>query len=158
DAFGRIRNAFSVIDLHYRFTHSDDEGSTKIRAFMAITEDEPSVGKADARSGQWVDITKKKVRKLLSMTDGDDRKHVLNYTHVDLLYVEDQRKTCHTGNPTSFDWWIGRRGDPRVQRDDWEFVRDQGSRLDAWDAPKDVEASSPAINREGNHTVEACSF
>ncbi|GKA92840.1 hypothetical protein Tco_0814765 [Tanacetum coccineum] len=38
----------------------DDEGSTKIRAFMAIAEDEPSVGKADARSGQWVDITMKK--------------------------------------------------------------------------------------------------
>nr|GEY81568.1 hypothetical protein [Tanacetum cinerariifolium] len=30
----------------------DDERSTKIRAFMAIVEDEPSVGKADARSGQ----------------------------------------------------------------------------------------------------------
>ncbi|GJY45095.1 hypothetical protein Tco_0433308 [Tanacetum coccineum] len=29
----------------------DDEGSTKIRAFMAIAEDEPSVGKDDARSG-----------------------------------------------------------------------------------------------------------
>ncbi|GJV57936.1 hypothetical protein Tco_1458941 [Tanacetum coccineum] len=27
------------------------EGITKIRAFMAIVEDEPSVGKADARSG-----------------------------------------------------------------------------------------------------------
>ncbi|GJT44833.1 retrovirus-related pol polyprotein from transposon TNT 1-94 [Tanacetum coccineum] len=39
---------------------SDDEGSTKIRAFMAIVEEEPSVGKADARSGQWVDITMKK--------------------------------------------------------------------------------------------------
>nr|GEY81569.1 hypothetical protein [Tanacetum cinerariifolium] len=38
----------------------NDEGSTKIRAFMAIIEDEPSVGKADARSGQWVDITMKK--------------------------------------------------------------------------------------------------
>ncbi|GKA72279.1 retrovirus-related pol polyprotein from transposon TNT 1-94 [Tanacetum coccineum] len=31
---------------------SDDEGSTKIKAFMAVVEDEPSVGKADARSGQ----------------------------------------------------------------------------------------------------------
>ncbi|GJR21978.1 hypothetical protein Tco_0970505 [Tanacetum coccineum] len=31
---------------------SEDERVTKIRAFMAITEDEPSVGKADARSGQ----------------------------------------------------------------------------------------------------------
>ncbi|GKA69574.1 retrovirus-related pol polyprotein from transposon TNT 1-94, partial [Tanacetum coccineum] len=71
---------------------SDDEGNTKIRAFMVITEDEPSVGKADARLGQWVDITMKKVHKLLSMIDGDERKHVLDYTHVDLHYVEDQRK------------------------------------------------------------------
>ncbi|GJR59339.1 retrovirus-related pol polyprotein from transposon TNT 1-94 [Tanacetum coccineum] len=38
---------------------SDDEGSTKIKAFMEIAEDEPSVGKVDARSGQWVDITMK---------------------------------------------------------------------------------------------------
>ncbi|GJX13059.1 retrovirus-related pol polyprotein from transposon TNT 1-94 [Tanacetum coccineum] len=71
---------------------SDDEGCTKIRAFMAIAEDEPSVGKANARLGQWVDITMKKVHRLLSMTDGDERKHVLDYTHVDLHYVEDQRK------------------------------------------------------------------
>ncbi|GJW00598.1 retrovirus-related pol polyprotein from transposon TNT 1-94 [Tanacetum coccineum] len=71
---------------------SDDEGSTKIRAFMAIAKDEPSFRKADARSGQWVDITMKKVHRLLSMTDGDERKHVLDYTHVDLHYVEDQRK------------------------------------------------------------------
>ncbi|GJS70781.1 retrovirus-related pol polyprotein from transposon TNT 1-94 [Tanacetum coccineum] len=34
----------------------------------------------------------KKVHRLLSMTDGDERKHVLDYTHVDLHYVEDQRK------------------------------------------------------------------
>ncbi|GKC72453.1 hypothetical protein Tco_1118336 [Tanacetum coccineum] len=39
---------------------SEDEGTTKIRDFMAIVEDEPSVGKADARFGQWVDITTKK--------------------------------------------------------------------------------------------------
>ncbi|GKD41990.1 hypothetical protein Tco_1266635 [Tanacetum coccineum] len=31
---------------------SKDEGTTKIKAFMAIAEDEPSVGKANARSGQ----------------------------------------------------------------------------------------------------------
>nr|GEX68200.1 retrovirus-related Pol polyprotein from transposon TNT 1-94 [Tanacetum cinerariifolium] len=60
---------------------------------MAIVEDEPSVGKANARSGQWVDITMKKVHILLSMTDGDERKHVLDYTHFDLHCVEDQRKT-----------------------------------------------------------------
>ncbi|GKA38149.1 hypothetical protein Tco_0730700 [Tanacetum coccineum] len=34
----------------------------------------------------------KKVHRLLSMTDGDERKHVLDYTHVDLHCVEDQRK------------------------------------------------------------------
>nr|GFB49385.1 hypothetical protein [Tanacetum cinerariifolium] len=42
----------------------DDERSTKIRSFMEIAEDEPSVGKNDARSGQWVDITMKKVHRL----------------------------------------------------------------------------------------------
>nr|GEY20996.1 hypothetical protein [Tanacetum cinerariifolium] len=30
----------------------EDEGTTRIRSFMAIAEDEPSVGKADARFGQ----------------------------------------------------------------------------------------------------------
>nr|GEZ44599.1 hypothetical protein [Tanacetum cinerariifolium] len=38
----------------------DNEGSTKIKAFMEIKEDEPLVGKADARLGQWVDITMKR--------------------------------------------------------------------------------------------------
>nr|GEZ48656.1 retrovirus-related Pol polyprotein from transposon TNT 1-94 [Tanacetum cinerariifolium] len=69
---------------------SEDEGTIKFKAFMAIDEDEPSVGKGDARSGQWVEITMKKVHRLLSMTEGDDRKQ--DYPHVDLLYVEDQRK------------------------------------------------------------------
>ncbi|GJW72273.1 hypothetical protein Tco_0129190 [Tanacetum coccineum] len=71
---------------------SEDKGTTKIRAFMEIAEDEPSVGKADARSVQWLDITMKKVHRLLFMIDGDERKHVIDYTHVDLHYVEDQRK------------------------------------------------------------------
>ncbi|GJY37250.1 retrovirus-related pol polyprotein from transposon TNT 1-94 [Tanacetum coccineum] len=39
---------------------TNDEGTTRIRAFMEIAKDEPSVGKADARSSQWVDITMKK--------------------------------------------------------------------------------------------------
>ncbi|GKD38329.1 retrovirus-related pol polyprotein from transposon TNT 1-94 [Tanacetum coccineum] len=69
-----------------------DKGVTKVKAFMAIAEEEPSIGKNDVRSGQWVEITMKKVQILLSMTDGDERKHVLDYTHVDLHYVEDQRK------------------------------------------------------------------
>ncbi|GJX29653.1 hypothetical protein Tco_0237732 [Tanacetum coccineum] len=44
---------------------SKDDGTTKIKAFMKIAEEEPYVGKVDARS---------------------------NYTYVDLHYVEDQRK------------------------------------------------------------------
>ncbi|GJZ29308.1 hypothetical protein Tco_0573955 [Tanacetum coccineum] len=71
---------------------SSDDDVIKVKALMAITEDELSVGRADARSGQWVEITMKKVQNLLSMTDSDERKHVLDYTHVDLHYVEDQRK------------------------------------------------------------------
>nr|GEZ04200.1 uncharacterized mitochondrial protein AtMg00820-like [Tanacetum cinerariifolium] len=59
-------------------------------------KDEPSLGKANARSGQWVNITMRKVHKLLFMTDNDERKHVLDYTHVDLYYVEDQRKKLET--------------------------------------------------------------
>ncbi|GJV32405.1 retrovirus-related pol polyprotein from transposon TNT 1-94 [Tanacetum coccineum] len=70
----------------------EDERTTRIRAFMAITDDEPSIGKVDARFGQWVNITMNKVHILLSMTDSDDRKHILEYTHDDLIYVEDQRK------------------------------------------------------------------
>nr|GEX57040.1 hypothetical protein [Tanacetum cinerariifolium] len=79
-------------DLDDESVSSDDEGCTNIMAFMEIAEDEPSVAKVDARSRQWVEITMKKVHELLSMIDGDERKHVLDYTHVDLHYVEDQRK------------------------------------------------------------------
>nr|GEV02310.1 hypothetical protein [Tanacetum cinerariifolium] len=39
---------------------SKDERATRIRAFMAIAKDEPSVRKVDARYGQWVGITMKK--------------------------------------------------------------------------------------------------
>ncbi|GKF01461.1 hypothetical protein Tco_0028384, partial [Tanacetum coccineum] len=68
---------------------SDDEGVTTFKALMVVVDEELSVGRADARSGQWVKITMKKVQKLLSITDCDERKHVLDYTHVDLHYVED---------------------------------------------------------------------
>ncbi|GKF92667.1 hypothetical protein Tco_0279386, partial [Tanacetum coccineum] len=51
---GLITKSF---DWDEEFMSLEDEGITKIRAFMAITKDEPSVRKANARSGQWVDIT-----------------------------------------------------------------------------------------------------
>ncbi|GJS49706.1 hypothetical protein Tco_0599827 [Tanacetum coccineum] len=38
---------------------SEDEGTTKIKAFMEIVEDKPSVGKADARSGMTPRLRRK---------------------------------------------------------------------------------------------------
>ncbi|GJU01712.1 retrovirus-related pol polyprotein from transposon TNT 1-94, partial [Tanacetum coccineum] len=58
----------------------EDEGTTRIRDFMAIAEDEPSVGKAHARSSQWVDITMKKRRK--------SREKIVFYKVVDVFEVE----------------------------------------------------------------------
>ncbi|GKC84569.1 hypothetical protein Tco_1140286, partial [Tanacetum coccineum] len=49
-----------LFDSDEEFVSLEDEGTTKVKAFMAITEEEPYVGKADARSGQWVEITMKK--------------------------------------------------------------------------------------------------
>nr|GEU61938.1 retrovirus-related Pol polyprotein from transposon TNT 1-94 [Tanacetum cinerariifolium] len=85
---GLIAESF---DWDGEYVSSEDEGTTKIRTFIAIAEEESSIRKADARSGQWVYISMKKVHRLLSMTDGNERKHVLDYTHIDLYYVEDQR-------------------------------------------------------------------
>ncbi|GJZ10170.1 putative ribonuclease H-like domain-containing protein [Tanacetum coccineum] len=53
---GLIAESF---DWDEEFVSLEDEG-TKIKAVMVIAEDEPLVGKVDARSGQWVDITMKK--------------------------------------------------------------------------------------------------
>ncbi|GKE14084.1 hypothetical protein Tco_1421661 [Tanacetum coccineum] len=93
---GRVGSARKPIDKSketcFACGKTEDEGTTTIRAFMTIVEDEPSVEKVDARSSQWVDITIKKVHRLLFMTDGDEWKYVIDYTHVDLHYVEDQRK------------------------------------------------------------------
>nr|GEY69747.1 hypothetical protein [Tanacetum cinerariifolium] len=91
----RVGSARKPIDKSketcFAYGKPENERTVKFKAFMEIAEDEPSVGKSDARSSQWVDITMKKVHRLLSMTDNEERKHVLDYTHVDLQYVEDQR-------------------------------------------------------------------
>ncbi|GJY57120.1 hypothetical protein Tco_0456235 [Tanacetum coccineum] len=60
--YGKLAYSFDWDDKSVSF---EDEGVTKVKAFMAIAEDESSVGKPDARS---------------------------DYTHVNLHYVEDQRK------------------------------------------------------------------
>ncbi|GJW93368.1 hypothetical protein Tco_0173040 [Tanacetum coccineum] len=100
---GKSKNGFIAesFDWDEEFVSSEDEGITKIRKFMAIAKDEPFVGKADVRSGQWVDIIMKNIHRLFSMTDGDERKHVLDYTHVDIYYVEDQRKILITSDSES---------------------------------------------------------
>ncbi|GJS52293.1 retrovirus-related pol polyprotein from transposon TNT 1-94 [Tanacetum coccineum] len=61
---GLIDESFDWDD---EFLSSEDEGITKIRAFMAIAEDEPFIRKVDARSGQWVNITMKKADESSSM-------------------------------------------------------------------------------------------
>ncbi|GKA04914.1 retrovirus-related pol polyprotein from transposon TNT 1-94 [Tanacetum coccineum] len=84
DAMSKGKSEKGLVDESFDWDEesisSKDEWVTEVKAFMAIVEDEPSVGKADARSGQWVEITMKKVQRLLSMTDGEERKHVLDYT------------------------------------------------------------------------------
>nr|GEW44574.1 hypothetical protein [Tanacetum cinerariifolium] len=59
---------FLVGNLDKEYVSLDDEGTTKIKAFISIVEDEPSIGKVDARSGQWVDITMKKADESSSMS------------------------------------------------------------------------------------------
>ncbi|GJT70778.1 retrovirus-related pol polyprotein from transposon TNT 1-94 [Tanacetum coccineum] len=80
------------VDWDEESLSSTDEGTKTVKAFMAIAEDEPAMEKINAILGQWVEITMKKVQRLLTMNDGDERKHVLDYTKVNLHYVEDQRK------------------------------------------------------------------
>ncbi|GJS55589.1 retrovirus-related pol polyprotein from transposon TNT 1-94 [Tanacetum coccineum] len=96
-------NAFKALEV-VKDSDSDVEEDTRssseflvdlndeVKAFMTIVEDEPVVGKTDTRFGQWVEITIKNVIRVLSITGDDERKHVLDYTNVDLYFVEYQRK------------------------------------------------------------------
>nr|GEU29443.1 hypothetical protein [Tanacetum cinerariifolium] len=52
-----------LFDWDDKSVSSKDKGTTKFKAFMEIAEDEPSVGKGDARFGLWVDITMKKEKR-----------------------------------------------------------------------------------------------
>ncbi|GJX85427.1 retrovirus-related pol polyprotein from transposon TNT 1-94 [Tanacetum coccineum] len=71
---------------------SDENEVTKVKALMALTDEERvSVGKESARNGDWTKISMKKVHTLLEMEDNDDRKSFLDYLCIDLNYVEEQR-------------------------------------------------------------------
>ncbi|GKD56325.1 hypothetical protein Tco_1289712, partial [Tanacetum coccineum] len=71
---------------------SDENEVTKVKALMALTDEERVlVGKKSARNGDWTKISIKKVHTLIEMEDNDDRKSFLDYLCIDLNYVEEQR-------------------------------------------------------------------
>nr|GEW79298.1 retrovirus-related Pol polyprotein from transposon TNT 1-94 [Tanacetum cinerariifolium] len=71
---------------------SSDDEETEVKALMTLTNEERiSVGKENARNGEWAKITIKKVHTLLEIEDNDNRKSILDYLCIDLNYVEEQR-------------------------------------------------------------------
>nr|GEV24583.1 hypothetical protein [Tanacetum cinerariifolium] len=71
---------------------SDENEVTKVKALMALTDEERvSFGKESARNVKWTKISMKKVHTLLEIEDNDDRKSFLDYMCIDLNYVEEQR-------------------------------------------------------------------
>ncbi|GJX50243.1 hypothetical protein Tco_0277088 [Tanacetum coccineum] len=71
---------------------SDENDMTKVKVLMALVDDENVVvGKENARNGEWVKITMRKVHTLLDIEDNDERKYFLDYLCIDLNYVEEQR-------------------------------------------------------------------
>ncbi|GJY95260.1 hypothetical protein Tco_0511621 [Tanacetum coccineum] len=73
-----------------RSMSSDDNEVTKVKALIALTNEERVfVGKESARNGDWIKISMKKVHTLLEMEDNDDRKSFLDYLCIDLNYIEE---------------------------------------------------------------------
>ncbi|GJR27027.1 retrovirus-related pol polyprotein from transposon TNT 1-94 [Tanacetum coccineum] len=71
---------------------SNDNEVTEVKALMALSDEEKfSVSKENARNGEWIKISMKKVHTILEMEDNDDRKSFLDYPCIDLNYVEEQR-------------------------------------------------------------------
>nr|GEV02929.1 retrovirus-related Pol polyprotein from transposon TNT 1-94 [Tanacetum cinerariifolium] len=48
---------------------SDDEEMTQVKVLMALADDEIAIGKNYARNNEWIDITMRKVKILLSMDE-----------------------------------------------------------------------------------------
>nr|GEY81325.1 hypothetical protein [Tanacetum cinerariifolium] len=71
---------------------SDENEMTKLMVLMALANDENLVvDKVNARNGEWVKISIRKVHTLLNMEDNDERKYFLDYLCIDLNYVEEHR-------------------------------------------------------------------
>nr|GEW46117.1 hypothetical protein [Tanacetum cinerariifolium] len=70
----------------------DENEVTKVRALMALTDEERvSVGKESATNGDWTKISMKKIHTLLEMEDNNDKKSFLDYLYIDINYIEEQR-------------------------------------------------------------------
>nr|GEV66894.1 hypothetical protein [Tanacetum cinerariifolium] len=69
----------------------DEDEVTQVKVLMALADDELTVGKSNARNGEWVDITIRKVNTLLFIDEDADWKNYLKYINIDLKFVEEQR-------------------------------------------------------------------
>ncbi|GJW24134.1 hypothetical protein Tco_0037945 [Tanacetum coccineum] len=76
---------------------SEDKGTTKVKAFMTIAEEESSVGKADARSGQWVKITMKKVR-IMQKSQENGQNRTITDTGTELSVQRAKRMLSKVNN------------------------------------------------------------
>nr|GEX52148.1 retrovirus-related Pol polyprotein from transposon TNT 1-94 [Tanacetum cinerariifolium] len=70
---------------------SDDEEVTQVKVLMALADDELTIGKNHAHSGEWIDITMRKVNIILFMDEDADWQNYLKYINIDLKFVEEQR-------------------------------------------------------------------
>ncbi|GKA60242.1 retrovirus-related pol polyprotein from transposon TNT 1-94 [Tanacetum coccineum] len=66
-------------DWYEEEVSSDDNEVTKVKALMALADEERvSVSKESAINGEWIKISMKKLHTLLEMEDNDDRKSFLD--------------------------------------------------------------------------------
>ncbi|GKD15992.1 hypothetical protein Tco_1205150 [Tanacetum coccineum] len=63
----------------------------QVKVLMALADDELAVGKSHACNSEWIDITIRKVKTLLSIDEDDDWQNYLKYINIDLKFVEEQR-------------------------------------------------------------------
>ncbi|GJV63218.1 hypothetical protein Tco_1474046 [Tanacetum coccineum] len=68
---------------------SDDENMAQVKVLMALADDELSMGKNNARNGEWIGITMRKVNILLSIDGDADWQTFLKYINIDLKFVEE---------------------------------------------------------------------
>ncbi|GJR13975.1 retrovirus-related pol polyprotein from transposon TNT 1-94 [Tanacetum coccineum] len=68
----------------------DENEMVDVKVLMALIDENDVVSKEDARNGEWVKISMRKVHPLLEMEENDDRKNNLDYLCIDLNYVEEQ--------------------------------------------------------------------